>query len=131
MERHKTEPHRAVSDSRGSRSPRPRTLTGRLALIAVLATALLALGATGASAVVVHLAGGKVISYEPVGGSFAPSLQLAPVAPLAKKQPPLLYHGGPVMPSNTNYAFYWDPAGAPAYAAGYESGINLFRTPCT
>lgn len=39
---------------------------------------------------------------------------------------PLEYHGGPIMPSNTNYTIYWDPAGAPAYPTGYESGINTY-----
>ena len=124
MERQKAETARAMTDSGCSRAG-SRDVAVKLGLIAVLATALFALGAAGAAAVVVHLAGGKVISYEPVNGPFAPPLQLAP-APLAKKQQPLIYHGGPVMASNTNYAFYWDPAGAPAYAAGYQTGINLY-----
>src|SRR5207302_1355649 len=38
----------------------------------------------------------------------------------------LEYHGGPIMPSNTNYAFYWDPPGGPSYPAAYQSGLNTF-----
>jgi hypothetical protein len=30
------------------------------------------------------------------------------------------------MASNTNFALYWDPAGAPAYPAGYRSGIDEY-----
>jgi hypothetical protein len=30
------------------------------------------------------------------------------------------------MASNTNYAVYWDPAGAPEYPSEYESGLNTF-----
>jgi hypothetical protein len=36
------------------------------------------------------------------------------------------YNGGPVMPSNTNYTIYWQPSGAPAYPAGYETGVNEY-----
>ncbi|HTA33621.1 MAG TPA: IPT/TIG domain-containing protein [Solirubrobacteraceae bacterium] len=30
------------------------------------------------------------------------------------------------MPSNTDYALYWDPSGAPEYPAGYESGLDKY-----
>ena len=36
------------------------------------------------------------------------------------------YLGGPVMPSNTNYAVYWQPPGAPAYPSDYEAGLNQY-----
>jgi hypothetical protein len=91
----------------------------RVALAAVLAIAVLAIGAGSASAVILHLANGKPVSYQPLRGALAPSQRLAPSANL-------LYHGGPVMTSNTNYAFYWAPSGSPAYPAEYQSGVNQF-----
>jgi hypothetical protein len=36
------------------------------------------------------------------------------------------YFGGPVMPSNTNYAVYWQPSGAPAYPSDYEAGLDQY-----
>jgi len=30
------------------------------------------------------------------------------------------------MPSNSNYAFFWDPAGVAKYPAGYETGVERF-----
>ena len=38
------------------------------------------------------------------------------------------YNGGPVMPSNTDYAVYWSPAGASGYPVGYTGGINQWFT---
>jgi IPT/TIG domain len=98
----------------------------RSGLAAALAAALaaVALGAPAAEAVIVYLPG-RAISYQAIpapagrsgdrkgGGAGGPS---------AKSQ--LTYHGGPVMPSNTNYAIYWAPAGTPEYPAGYQSGID-------
>ena len=83
------------------------------------ATAMLAVGAGSASAVILHLASGKPISYQPLRGASAQSVQ-----PLVSAN--LLYHGGPVMTSNTNYAFYWAPSGSPAYPAEYQSGVNQY-----
>jgi hypothetical protein len=34
--------------------------------------------------------------------------------------------GSLVMPTTTTYFVYWDPKGAPAFPAGYESGITAF-----
>ncbi|HEY0515826.1 MAG TPA: IPT/TIG domain-containing protein, partial [Solirubrobacteraceae bacterium] len=31
-----------------------------------------------------------------------------------------------VMTSNTNYAFYWDPAGGPEFPGGYQTGLNRY-----
>src|SRR6202035_5133628 len=85
-------------------APGARSRVGRAfrrgGLVAVLASAMLALGAGGASAVITHLGSAKPISYQPLRG-VAPSS----VAPLVSAN--LIYHGGPVMTSNTNYAFYW------------------------
>ena len=105
----------------GDGGARPRNGRGlrRIALAAVLAIAMLAVGAGGASAVILHLASGKPISYQPLRGVSALSVQ-----PLVSSN--LLYHGGPVMTSNTNYAFYWAPSGSPAYPAEYQSGVNQY-----
>ncbi len=93
-----------------------------VAVVSLLAMSLLALGATSASAVIVQLAGGKTISYQPL--KPAAGLSALSIAPLASGN--LIYHGGPVMTSNTNYAFYWSPSGASAYPAGYQSGVNQY-----
>jgi hypothetical protein len=98
-----------------------RLLAKRVGLLSCLAGSLLGLGATSASAVVLQLPGGHRISYRPLNGapSFARSRRAAGVRELE-------YHGGPIMPANYNYAFYWAPATAPAYPAGYQSGVNKY-----
>ncbi len=69
---------------------------------------------------VLHLRSGGTISYQPLhGAAAAPALAAAASGPLQ-------YHGGPIMPSNTNYTLYWDPTGAPAYPAEYQSGVNRY-----
>lgn len=93
----------------------------RATALAVLAACVLAAAATTASAVVVHLSGGRVLSYETLRN--APLTQFVPLDAFFSN---VEYNGGPVMPSNTNYAFYWDPPGAPAYPAEYESGIDQY-----
>jgi hypothetical protein len=104
-----------------------RLSLGRTRLLLLLsAAATLALCAATASALVLHLRNGHTISYRPLTGS---GLAPTPFArtPSAKKKVPLLeYHGGPIMSSNTNYALYWAPKGAPAYPAEYQSGINKY-----
>jgi hypothetical protein len=82
-----------------------------------LAGGLLALGAQSADAIIAQVSPGKDVSYQPLRG--------AP-APLDAFFSNLDYNGGPVMPSNTNYAFYWDPSGAPAYPASYQEGIDRY-----
>ena len=94
-----------------------RTVSRGLLAAAVCATAA-ALTAPSASAVIVQLKNGKTLSYQPVQGSQRSA------APFAGKN--LIYHGGPVMPSNTNYTFYWAPSGSPAYAAGYQAGVDKY-----
>ena len=86
---------------------------------ALLALALLCAAAPGASGVVVRLADGTSLSYQPLRGAYAPSLVEAPFSGLE-------YGSGPVMASNTNYAFYWDPPGAPAYPGDYRAGVDRF-----
>ena len=98
-------------------------LAGRIVAIAAGICAVAgAAGAASAGAVVLHLPG-ATISYLPPPGVRAPQSGAEGNAkPDVSKL--LEYHGGPVMPSNTDYALYWDPAGAPVYPAGYEAGID-------
>ncbi len=91
-----------------------------LALAAVCVAS--AAGAPVASAVILHLRDGRTVSYQPVRGAAAP---LA-AAPFASGKRNLLYHGGPVMPSNANYTFYWAPSGSAPYATGYQDGIDTY-----
>ena len=98
-----------------TRALRPRV--ARAALVIALAATALTLAASSASAVIVHLAGGRTLSYQPLAG--APSA-------LDEFFSNLDYNGGPVMPSNTNYAFYWSPSGAPAYPPDYEPGLKRY-----
>jgi chitodextrinase len=89
-----------------------------LALLAVLAVQV-----SSASAVVVHLRGNKAVSYQPLRGAAASHAALRPFDALFTN---LDYNGGPIMPSNTNYTIYWQPAGAPAYPSGYQTGVNRY-----
>ena len=90
----------------------------RVLLAAALSAVVLGVCAADASAVIVHVGSGSV-SYLPASG-----VQRQIKAASGKR--PLEYHGGPVMPSNTNYGLYWDPAGAPSYPAGYQAGIDRY-----
>jgi len=85
----------------------------------VLALVILGGGASGASAVVVDLPNGTALSYQPLRGALATRIA-APVLPQVE------YGSGSVMVSNTNYAFYWDPPGAPAYPGDYQTGVNRY-----
>jgi IPT/TIG domain-containing protein len=92
----------------------------RLALLATGACAALVATAPCASAVIVQLPNGKTISYQPRRGAFAFGASTLSSTGL------LIYHGGPVMTSNDNYAFYWAPSGSPAYPPEYQSGVNRY-----
>jgi len=83
-----------------------------------LAAAVLAVSGVSASALVVRLPNGHRVSVQPLRG-FTTASQTASTARLE-------YHGGPIMPSNTNYALYWAPGGASEYPAEYQSGINAY-----
>ena len=102
---------------------RIRTLCPRVALaFGIGAVLALALGGARASALVLRLPDGQRVSYQPLPGALrAPSTTAR-----RRSVENLEYHGGPVMTSNTNYAFYWDPAGAPSYPAEYQSGIDRY-----
>ncbi len=94
--------------------------TVRGALLAVIAIAALVASALPASAIVVHLAGDKALSYQPLRGATS-RLSVKPFDAFFTN---LDYNGGPVMPSNTNYTVYWSPSGPSAYPAGYQTGVN-------
>jgi hypothetical protein len=112
---------------RDRRAGRRRLRASALAALAtcLAGTLLLALGATGASAVIVQLGNGRSVSYVPLqSASGLSALSIGPQAAAGTSN--LIYHGGPVMTSNTNYTFYWSPSGASAYPAGYQAGIDQY-----
>ncbi len=100
-----------------------RARTPRLWLLALVVAAAFGLQAADASAIVVHLPGGKALSYQPLRGAAAARSSLMPFDALLQN---LDYNGGPVMPSNTNYTIYWAPTGSPAYPTGYQTGVNRY-----
>lgn len=78
-----------------------------------------------ADAIVVNTPGGPV-SYLPLSEASAPSAGLSPTASTVPTgEPPLLYHGGPVMHSQTAYAIFWAPSGF-SFPSGYQTGIENF-----
>ncbi len=87
-------------------------LLSLLVLTACLATA------SGASAVVLRLPG-RTLGYQPPRSQAATDTKQA-----SAESKLLVYHGGPVMTSNTNYPLYWAPAGEAAYPGGYIPGID-------
>jgi hypothetical protein len=98
----------------------------RSKIFGALPTALVALAvfATPAGAVVANTAGGRV-SYLPLneaatGGGTAPIHSTVPSG-----EPPLEYHGGPVMHSHAAYAIFWAPSGY-SFPSGYTSAIEGF-----
>jgi IPT/TIG domain len=98
----------------------------RLVLLTLITCAALAGAAGGAQAVVVSV-GGQPVSYQPLRGATGRGQAQPNVGSQtkpARKSKGVTWHGGPVMTSNTNYAIYWDPAGAPSFPAGYEAGVD-------
>ena len=98
----------------------------RFAWVALaVALGALTLGAASAPAIILHV-GHKKVSYQPVAASRALASPFSgpKSGPKNSSGTPLEYYGGPVMSSNTNYSFYWDPAGGGEYPSGYQSGIN-------
>jgi IPT/TIG domain-containing protein len=116
---------RLMRDQEGRAARRYRGRAGdtgslrRVATLAfILTTTMLAVTVTNASALIVQVQGRRV-GYQPL-----PSTSSAQAKPASGKL--LEYHGGPVAPSNTNYALYWDPAGAAEYPTGYQGGIDRY-----
>ena len=99
----------------------------RAAVLAIALCSALALSVSSASAVVTQLPNGKKLSYGPLRGGLGSPNPLSRSAPIrASEKGNLVYHGGPIMPSNTNYTFYWSPEGSSAYPAGYTLGVNQY-----
>ncbi len=107
---------RSDRKSAHARAARRRRVRAVGVLVATMVT-LAAWGVGSASAVLVHVSATKTLSYQPLRGT---------VRPFDAFFSNLDYSGGPVMASNTNYAFYWDPSGGAAYPAGYRSGIDQY-----
>jgi PKD repeat protein len=108
----------------GARAVSLRALSLRATLLGAIGALglLLGLGAVSASALVVHLADGHTLSYQPASRGVTHA-----VAPLRLDEAfgNLDYNGGPVMPSNENYAVYWAPS-ASAYPSDYRSGVDTY-----
>jgi PKD repeat protein len=96
-----------------------RAAIKRLLALALVLAGILAATASTAPALIVHLSNGKALSYQPLREPHT-------IKPFDAFFSNLDYNGGPVMPSNTNYAIYWRPSGAPAYPAGYQEGVNRY-----
>ncbi|HWX97862.1 MAG TPA: PKD domain-containing protein [Solirubrobacteraceae bacterium] len=96
----------------------------RGAVVGLLAACLLGLGASAASAVIVHLANGTTLSYQPIPGSHVGGT----ASGFDEFFTNLDYSGGPVMTSNTNYTIYWRPKVSPPaeYPVGFKTGVNKY-----
>ena len=97
------------------------------------------LAGLGASVLVLATLGS--VSPAAAAGSSAAAKQThirlrAPIVPIQDGSPTpfdlvfnnMDYNGGPVMPSNTDYAVYWSPNGAAGYPDGYISGLATWFT---
>jgi PKD domain-containing protein/List-Bact-rpt repeat protein len=89
----------------------------------VIVTLALALSAAPAGAVVVNAGGGRV-SYLPLNGTTLPGGNPIQTS-VPTGEPPLEYHGGPVMHSHRAYAILWAPSGY-SFPAGYTAAIEEF-----
>jgi PKD repeat protein len=98
----------------------------RCVLFVLVLLVVLVASAPRATAVIVHLRGGATISYQRAPGARTGFAQGTMGSRFDAALSNLDYNGGPVMPSNTNYAVYWDPAGAPSYPGDYQPGIDQF-----
>lgn len=94
----------------------------RVGLLAIAVAAILAIGAASASALVTTLPNGSKVSYQPLSGTKGAAQVKSFNEPW---QTPLLYWGGPVMTSNTNYVIFWDPKGF-KYAAKFTGGVQKY-----
>ena len=83
-----------------------RRFAAGLGLLVALAALMATVGAVNASA------------FECYSGS--------PECSTHGHQQPLVPHSRLVMPTTTTYFVYWDPKGAPAFPAGYQSAITAF-----
>lgn len=91
---------------------------------ALVALAAYAVVATPAGAVVTNTEGGRV-SYLPLNEAAAAPGGTPVHSSVPSGEPPLEYHGGPVMHSQTAYAIFWAPSGY-SFPAGYTGAITGF-----
>jgi chitodextrinase len=95
----------------------------RAMVLAACVVALAGLAAAPASAIIVKLPSGKMLSYEALAGKSPQQLQRRPHDAALSN---LDYSGGPVMPSSTNYVIDWEPsnyAGTPNPGAGSQGFV--------
>jgi hypothetical protein len=100
----------------------------RIEILVVLAVATaFAAVAAPANAVVANTPAGRV-GYLPLKEGAAPNAAAAPKgATVPFGSPPLLYHGGPVMHSQTAYAIFWVPSGGTySLPSGYQAAIESY-----
>lgn len=90
----------------------------------LLALAVFAVYVAPAGAVVANTAGGRV-SYLPLNGTTEPQGQYPSRNTVPTGEPPLEYHGGPVMHSHAAYAIFWAPSGY-SFPAGYTAAITEY-----
>ena len=98
----------------------------RLKTLGILLATFVALAAWGApaSAIVVNTSNGRV-SYVPLDGGTAGRAAEPKGFTVPTGEPPLEYHGGPVMHSQTAYAIFWAPSPY-SFPAGYETAIESY-----
>lgn len=102
---------------------RPNFSKYPVALFLILAS-LAVLPASAAAVVTSTTATGRV-SYLPVNEGAGSTLHEAAGLTVPTGSPPLLWHGGPVMPSHEAFAIYWAPSGY-SFPSGYEAGITEY-----
>jgi PKD domain len=100
------------------------TMRSKIFGAALLALAVLAVYAAPAGAVVANTAGGRV-SYLPLNGTTETQGQSPSRNTVPSGEPPLEYHGGPVMHSQKAYAIFWAPSGY-SFPAGYTAAITQY-----
>ncbi len=90
----------------------------------LLALAMFAVYVSPAGAVVANTTEGRV-SYLPLNGTTGARGQAPTRSTVPTGEPPLEYHGGPVMHSHAAYAIFWAPSGY-SFPAGYTAAITEY-----
>jgi PKD repeat protein len=90
----------------------------------LVSLAVLAAAASPAAALVVETPTGP-IGYLPLERAPRAGGAALGSTPPKGAEPPLLYHGGPVMHSQTAYAIFWAPSGY-SFPSGYRAGIETY-----
>src|SRR5437588_6985314 len=106
-----------AGDAHAQRARAARRWRYRGGVSVLVLVAAFTLAAANARALIVQV-GGSTVSVLPVRATSTRGSNFA--------KTPLEYHGGPVMPSNTNYPLYWDPSAGSQYPAGYVGGLNRY-----